>query len=122
VAASARLSWPLARGYLAVSVQDLMAADRLVKLWQMTLPKVRVAAAGATAIRVATHLPHNSRPGQRTVNQRCRPCRQHVDHLSRRLRRAAWGTESSAGRITGKDQRAAGLAARHPCVTHITQV
>ena len=28
VAASARLSWPLARGYLAVSVQDLMAADR----------------------------------------------------------------------------------------------
>ena len=27
MAASARLSWPLARGYLAVSVQDLMAAD-----------------------------------------------------------------------------------------------
>ena len=29
MAASARLSWPLARGYLAVSVQDLMATDRL---------------------------------------------------------------------------------------------
>jgi hypothetical protein len=27
MAASARLSWPLARGYLAVSAQDLMAAD-----------------------------------------------------------------------------------------------
>jgi hypothetical protein len=27
MAASARLSWPLARGYLAVSVQDLMATD-----------------------------------------------------------------------------------------------
>ncbi len=27
VAASARFLWPLARGYLAVSVQDLMAAD-----------------------------------------------------------------------------------------------
>jgi NAD(P)-dependent dehydrogenase (short-subunit alcohol dehydrogenase family) len=28
MAASARLSWPLARGYLAVSVQDLMATDK----------------------------------------------------------------------------------------------
>jgi hypothetical protein len=30
MAASARLSWPLARGYLAVSVQDLMATDTLL--------------------------------------------------------------------------------------------
>jgi hypothetical protein len=30
VTASARFSWPLARGYLAVSVQDLMAADTQV--------------------------------------------------------------------------------------------
>jgi hypothetical protein len=39
MAASARLSWPPARGYLAVSVQDLMATDRSASLRRIKRPR-----------------------------------------------------------------------------------